>query len=788
MKSPILDSGNLANVEVLERIEQRVLWLAVRMVDYANRERPIESAPGGRDAEFAVKVGGHMASSASVVSIMTSLWFGHLNGDDKVAVKPHASPIFHAIKYLTGELDRSYLTELRSLGGLQSYPSRTKDPDVADFSTGSVGLGAVAPLFASMARRYIDAHFGSRPSARFIALVGDAELDEGNVWEAITDPSLQGLGNVMWIVDANRQSLDRVVPGMKIKKLAEFFADAGWHVVEAKYGRKLQAAFAQPGGEALREYIDEMSNERYQSLFALQGADLRVKFLDGAPKTVEKIISAVSDDDIAPLVQNLGGHDLSLLLDCYRECDMVSDRPSVVFAYTVKGWGLPIAGDPLNHAALLSAHQIDSFRSRVGLTLDTEFDRFAPDSDEDRVCRAVGGDINNQPIPPRPELPIPTEVGIAVGAKPMSTQEVFGRLLTGLGAIDGVGERMITTSPDVSVSTNLGGWINKFGVFNSQVQPDYLGEDRLLRWQEGPQGRHIELGISEMNLFLTLHALGLGHELHGEHLLPIGTLYDPFVCRGLDALVYALYNGARFIVVGTPAGITLAPEGGAHQSTITASIGMELPNITYAEPCYARALDWLLCDGLKRLGSNDGDSMYLRLSTRPINQAPFEQLAKQRGHDALRTDVLHGGYRLVEPSAQADVIIAATGPVVPEAVAAAEQLGSEGISALVLDLTSPDRLYRQWRNSLRSAARNGVAPSDDMHLSGLITPPERSLPIVTLQDAASHTLAWLGSVYGTRVVPVGVDEFGQSGTIAELYGVFDLLPEQIVNAALVALS
>ncbi len=788
MKTPALDLASLANIDVLERIEQRVLWLAVRIVDYANRDRLVEPTGDGRDAEYALKVGGHMASSASVVSIMTALWFGHLNGDDKVSVKPHASPIFHAIKYLTGELDRSYLTKLRSLGGLQAYPSRTKDPDVADFSTGSVGLGAVAPLFASMARRYIEAHFGTKRSARFIALVGDAELDEGNIWEAITDPSLQGLGNVMWIVDANRQSLDRVIPGMKIKKLAEFFADAGWHVVEAKYGRKLEAAFAQPGGAALRKYIDEMSNERYQSLFALQGSDLRDKFLEGAPKSVEKFITKVPDDDIAPLVQNLGGHDISLLLDCYRQCDAVTDRPSVVFAYTVKGWGLPIAGDPLNHAALLSTKQIDAFRSRVGLTLDTEFDRFVEDSDEDRICRAVGNDINNQPISPRPELAIPVEIGLAVGAKPMSTQEVFGRLLTGLGAVSGVGDRIVTTSPDVSVSTNLGGWINKFGVFNSQVQPDYLGDDRLLRWQEGPQGRHIELGISEMNLFLTLHAFGLGHELHGEHLLPIGTLYDPFVCRGLDALIYALYNGARFIVVGTPAGVTLAPEGGAHQSTITASIGMELPNITYAEPCYARALDWLLCDGLKRLGTIDGDSLYLRLSTRPINQAPFEQVVAQRGRDALRADVLSGGYRLVEPASLADVIIAATGPVVPEAIAAAEQLRAEGIDATVLDLTSPDRLYRQWRSSLRSAASSGTTPSDNFHLSKLITENERHVPIVTLHDAASHTLAWLGSVYGTKVVPVGVDEFGQSGTIVELYGVFDLMPEQIVNATLVALS
>jgi pyruvate dehydrogenase E1 component len=787
METPMLDSGNLADIATLERIQQRVLWLAVRMVDHANRERAAQPAPGGRDAEFAVKVGGHMASSASMIGIMTSLWFGHLNGDDKVAVKPHASPVFHAIKYLTGELDRSYLTTLRQLGGLQSYPSRTKDPDVADFSTGSVGLGAVAPLFAAMVRRYVDAHFAPRPQARFIALVGDAELDEGNIWEAIADPSLQGLGNVMWIVDANRQSLDRVVPGMKIKKLAEFFHGAGWHVVEAKYGKRLQAAFAMPGGEALRDYIDDMSNERYQSLFALQGADLRASFLEDAPDAVATFMAQFSDEEVAPLVQNLGGHDLALLLESYRQCDLVTDRPSVVFAYTIKGWGLPIAGDPLNHAALLTGHQIDEFRARLGLTLGTEFDRFADDTPEGRVCNAVGSDINNVEPPQRPMLPVPTEVGVVAQTKPVSTQEVFGRLLTGLGQITGVAERLVTTSPDVSVSTNLGGWINKFGVFTPEVQPDFLGDDRLLRWKEGPEGRHVELGISEMNLFLTLHAFGLAHELHGEHLLPIGTVYDPFVCRGLDALIYALYNGARFVVVGTPSGITLAPEGGAHQSTVTASLGMELPNLTYAEPCYARTLDWMLCDALARLGDRDGDSTYLRLSTRPVDQRPFDAVLAKRGIDALRADVLRGGYRLVEPEDAPDLVIAATGAVVPEAVAAAQMLTDEGVHATVLDLTSPDRLYRQWRMGLRDAARSADAAPAPHHLDALITPTERRLPILTVHDSASHTMAWLGSVHGARVVPVGVDDFGQSGTIADLYGVFDLLPEQLVNAALLAL-
>lgn len=769
------------DIATLESVQRRLLWLATRMIDHANHDRP----PGE------IKVGGHQASSASMVSIMTALWFAHLSGEDKVAVKPHASPVYHAIKYLTGELDRSYLTRLRSLGGLQAYPSRTKDPDVADFSTGSVGLGVVAPLFAASVRRYVESHFGSSPStagARFIALAGDAELDEGNIWEAITDPALQGLGNVTWIVDTNRQSLDRVIPGQKIKKLMEFFDGAGWHVVEAKYGHRLEEAFARPGGDVLRRHIDDMSNEEYQSLFAFTGRDLREKFLVGADVEVKRFIDDVPDTELHLLVQNLGGHDIPRLIESYRACDLITDRPSVVFAYTVKGWGLPMAGDPLNHAALLSRDQVDEFRSSLGLTLDTEWERFDPDSSEGRLCAATGGELNNRALPARPRLPIPVALGAATGAKTASTQEIFGRLLARLAEIPEVLQRTVTTSPDVSVSTNLGGWINKTGVFNPEEPQDFLGEGRLLRWKQTAAGHHIELGISEMNLFLMLHALGLGHELHGQHLVPIGTVYDPFVCRGLDALIYALYNGARFVVVGTPAGITLAPEGGAHQSSVTPSIGLELPGLTYVEPAYAQALDWLLCDGITRLADPDGTSLYMRLTTRPIDQTPFITAQGRLGEERLRQDVLRGGYRLYESAGEKHVVLATCGPVVQEVLRAAALLEAEGIGVLVLDLTSSDRLYREWRGELRAAGRTARSAVESFHLAALFEHPERSLPIVTVHDAASHHLSWLGGVFGTRVHPVGVDEFGQSGTISDVYGLFDLQPEQIVNAALVAMN
>ncbi|MEN8234685.1 MAG: 1-deoxy-D-xylulose-5-phosphate synthase N-terminal domain-containing protein [Actinomycetota bacterium] len=746
------------------------------MIDYANRR-----------GETEIKVGGHQASSASMASIMTALWFGHISGDDKVAIKPHASPVYHAIKYLTGELDRSYLTRLREFGGLQSYPSRTKDPDVADFSTGSVGLGAVAPLFSAAARRYIDAHMGSRPPARFVATVGDAELDEGNVWEAISDPALQGLGNVMLIVDLNRQSLDRVIPGIQAQRLQRFFEEAGWHVAEVKYGRRLQAAFSRPGGDALRRHIDDMPNEHYQSLFAVEGAELRSRFLENADPVLRRFVASVPDGQFGNLIRNLGGHDIGALIDAYREADSVTDRPSVVFAYTVKGRGLPLAGDPMNHSAQLSASQIDDLRSSMGLTVDSEWDRLDPGSEAGQLVAAVGASINNEPPPPRPVIDIPASSGAAQKAK-TSTQEAFGRVLVELGKSEDVAKRLVTASPDVAVSTNLGGWINAHGVFSPTSSTDYYGPDRLLKWAPGPDGRHIELGISEMNLFLLLGQLGLAHEHHGEMLLPVGTVYDPFVLRGLDALIYSLYNDSRFVVTGTPSGVTLAPEGGAHQSSITPSVGLELPRIIAVEPAYAQAVDWLLTDALRSLADPDGLSRYLRLSTRPINQDPFSEALERIGEEHLRKDVLAGGYRLSESGDGVPLILAASGPVMPEVLAAAEILSDEGVGATVVDVTSQDRLFRQWHGALRESARTATRSEGPGHLGALIRESEREAPIVTIHDASPHSLAWLGSVFGQRVVPIGVDRFGESGTINDLYGAMGFLPDQIVNSALVALQ
>jgi pyruvate dehydrogenase E1 component len=772
------------DLDVLAEIQRRVLWLATRIVDAANHDR---------DTGDGVKVGGHQASSASLVTAMTALWFAHLDGGDRVSVKPHASPVFHAIQYLLGHLDREYLPTLRALGGLQSYPSRTKDPDrrYVDFSTGSVGLGPAAPLFAAAVRRYIDAHFGERPRSRFVALLGDAELDEGNVWEAINDPALQGLGNVLWIIDFNRQSLDRVVPGVRIAQFTAQFEAAGWHVVEAKYGERLTAQFAKPHGEALRRWIDAMPNEHYQSLFAFSGDELRKRFLDGAGDDVEASIADVPDGELAGLIQDLAGHDLASMLSAYETCDAVTDRPSVIFAYTVKGFGLPIAGNPRNHSALLSTDQVAAFRSELGLTSETEWDRLDPASPAGRWAEERGRVLAREAAPTTLAIEIPVRIDDRPARKPVSTQEAFGRLLTELSRRPDIAPYLVTTAPDVATSTNLAGFINRMGVFAPDNLPDWMEADSLLRWQQSPTGQHVELGISEMNLFLLLGQLGLAGDLHGQPLLPIGTVYDPFVCRGLDAFIYGTYSGSRFIVAGTPSGVTLAPEGGAHQSTITAGIGVQLPGVTFMEPAYAGALDWQLCEALAGMAAGeDSASAYFRLTTRPLDQAPFEAARERIGDEALRRQVLAGGYRLVDGSelaaAGAPIVhLAASGAVLPEVLSAAADLTDEGVAVNVVDVTSLDRLYTSWQAELRDSVRGARGRFGPSVLRTLFGP---RAPIVTVHDAASHTMAWLGSALGVPAVPVGVDAFGQSGSVADLYGLHGLSPGSIVNAALAALA
>ncbi|KIN71972.1 1-deoxy-D-xylulose-5-phosphate synthase N-terminal domain-containing protein [Sulfitobacter guttiformis] len=771
----------------LKSIEQRLLWLSHWMIHNANHIRPKVDG---------IKVGGHQASSASMVSIMTALYFQALRPEDRVAVKPHASPIFHAIQYLMGNQTREKMENFRGFGGVQSYPSRTKDIDDVDFSTGSVGLGVAVTSFASIVQDYIQAKSwgADQKMGRMIALVGDAELDEGNIYEALQEGWKNGLRNCWWIIDYNRQSLDGVVREGLFKRVEQIFDAFGWDVVRVKYGHLQQAAFEEAGGEKLRQWIDDCPNQLYSALTFMGGAVWRKRLMDalGDQGDVTALIERRSDAELAALMENLGGNCVQTMADTFAAID--HDRPVCFLAYTIKGWGTPIAGHKDNHGGLMNKTQMGEWQDYMGVPQGAEWDKFATIADPAafeaklaktpffaKGARRYGDDVIDVPMI---ELTSDREI---------STQMAFGKILDNLSKGDSpLAERIVTTSPDVTGTTNLSPWVNRRKLFARDQQEDTFKTENIpstAKWEFTPEGQHIELGIAEMNLFLLLAAAGLSHSVFGKRLIPIGTVYDPFVSRGLDALNYACYQDARFMIVGTPSGVTLSYEGGAHQSIASPLIGMSQDGLAAFEPAFADELAVIMEWSFKHLqksGESDpdertwlrdetGGSVYLRLTTNPIEQPG------KRVDDAFRQGAIDGAYWLREPGANCEVVIAYQGAVAPEAIKAAGMIGQGRRDVGVLAVTSADRLNAGWTAAQRARA-NGTEAANS-HIETLLQGLPRNCVLITVIDGHPATLAWLGGVWGHRTISHGVEHFGQTGTIADLYRHFRIDAEALVRSA-----
>jgi pyruvate dehydrogenase E1 component len=763
-------ADDLTEMAVLRSVETRVLWLATSIIHHANAVRPNRSG---------LKVGGHQASSASAVSILTALYFRHLRAADRVSVKPHASPVLHAIEYLLGRLGRQYLTTLRAYGGLQSYPSRSKDPVPADFSTGSVGIGATATIWSALAHRYVAGHFDVPTGGRQVALVGDAELDEGVIWEAIVDPLVPHLGEVLWIVDLNRQSLDRVVPEMSVERIKRMFVAAGWDVQVVKYGRLLGALMAETNGEALRRRIDQMTNEEYQRLLRSPASEVREGLVGSGSEraTISRVLSELTDAEVACALRDLGGHDLDELTAAYARADEARDRPSLVLAYTLKAWRLPAEGHPANHSALLRAAEWRALGASLGADADDPWAPFDHESAESRLCREASARLKSPTIRLADPPPVPDDLGGRYRGE-VSTQEAFGRFFLELSrTAKEVAERVVTVSPDVASSTSLGGWINRAGIWHIGERVDWFANDpeTILHWRESPNGRHIELGIAECNLVGLLGELGATWSRDGEPLFPIGTLYDPFVTRALEPWSFGIYAGGQSILVGTPSGVTLAPEGGAHQSLLTPSVGLEQPRCIAWEPAFAQDLEWTLLHALSLLGRKNGTSAYFRLSTRAVEQS-LAAVPEASARQARRDHVVRGAYALQRAPSQPEVTLIGMGVVMPNVCEAAKTLTDSGKSVDVLCLTSADLVFRALQ------ARNGLGDHDASILDEVF-PADRRAPIVAVLDGHPHTLSFLGNIWGLPTISLGVTDFGESGDIDDLHEHFDIDTDTIIGVA-----
>ena len=766
------DPARAEQVALLTQIEARLRWLSSWTVHNANNLR------AKRDG---LKVGGHQASCASMTAIMTALYFHALRPQDKVAVKPHAGPVLHAIHYLLDEQTREKLQAFRGLGGVQSYPSRTKDTIPVDFSTGSVGLGVAVTAFSSLVQDYLVAHgqLAEGETGRMIALMGDAELDEGNIYECLIEGYKHDLRNCWWIVDYNRQSLDATTADRMFRRFDDIFETCGWRVVTLKHGRLQREAFKRPGGQALEDWIENCPNADFAVLTYLGGAAWRERLerdLAGV-RGVKELLADHDDAALARLMTNLGGHCIETLLDAFDS--VTDDKPTLFIAYTVKGYGLPLAGHKDNHSGMMNTAQIEGLRVELGIAPGEEWDKWAGLGDN--LAARLEALVKDSPIARKaaehraPAVPVPA-LPVPEGAV-QSTQAAFGKVLYDLAKSDAaLADRIVTTAPDVTQTTNLGAFVNQRGLFRRQELADVFQKARIpsaQKWTATTAGQHIELGIAENNLFLMLAALGLSAPLFGQRLLPVGTVYDPFISRGLDALNYACYQDARFLLVATPSGLTLGPEGGAHQSINTPLIGMGQPGLDYFEPAFADELALFMQRAFARIDAPDGGSTYLRLTTRAIEQV-------ERTDDSWEADALKGGYWLRHPAPGANAAIAFTGALAPEVLTAWDEL-REDISGLgLLNITSPDLLHRDWSAAAASRWQNGARQS--AHIEKLLAPLSSSAVIVTAIDGSPGALSWIGAVRGHRVSGLGLDRFGQTGDLPDLYSAYRLDSDAMIDA------
>jgi pyruvate dehydrogenase E1 component len=607
----------------------------------------------------------------------------------------------------------------------------------------------------------------------------------------------QGLRNCWWIIDYNRQSLDAVIREGLWARYEALFKAFGWDVVIVKHGLLQQEAFKEPGGERLREWIDNCPNQLYSALTFQGGAAWRKRLMNdlGDQGPVTRLLDRRSDDELAKLMGNLGGHDLPSLIEAFDKA-ATNDRPTCFICYTIKGSGLALAGHKDNHAGMMTPAQMDQLREAMRVRAGHEWDRFEGLATPPRELQTFLDRVPFATTEPRRHKAahVETPAELAVTIQPaMSTQMGFGQILNELGRGDSdFVRRIVTTSPDVTVSTNLGPWVNRRNLFAREKMADTFKSERIastFNWEFAPTGQHIELGIAENNLFIVLSALGLSHSINGERLFPIGTLYDPFIARGLDALNYACYQEARFILVATPSGITLAGEGGAHQSIGTPLIGMAQDGLAAFEPAYvdelaaimAWSFDYIQKDGEAAasernwLRDETGGSVYLRLSTRPIEQI-------KRTLDAeLRQGIIDGAYWMRKPGPNCQVIVAYTGAVAPEAIEAVGLMGEDRRDVGLLAVTSADRLNAGWTAAQRARERGLVHARS--HIERLVADLAPSAGIVTVCDAHPATLGWLGSIDGHRTRALGVEHFGQTGSIADLYRHYGIDANAIVAAA-----
>ncbi|MDE0119894.1 MAG: pyruvate dehydrogenase [Bdellovibrionales bacterium] len=676
-------------LKTLNEIAKRAHLILNQMIYMANYRKDQEKGDP--------KVGGHCSASTSALHILGALHLVVKTGYDYIANKPHASPTDHAYNYLLGLLLDEQLKPLSSslaeqaMRGLRAFPKQneytfqsyhsTYDPDHHHFlPSGTVGIPPVVAGYLALAYRAAQVQGYKTPTAHFWSIIGDSEFREGSLMEAIPDLAERELGNITWILDYNRQSLDghrlinnNIIEHSDAERIERTLCANGWQVIQLKHGSLRKNLFQKPGGKEFQFFLEkQLTDHEFQALF-LKGEEELKSVLLQKYKKLKPFLNSLSTKELKEAFLDLGGHDFSSLISAMETSKKDLKRPCFIIAHTIKGWGLKMAGLAGNHSYLISKAELDQLReglkegssdfplfpenSKQGIFLKKRKEKLYKEILSQKKMKKDNKDLFNKHF--SSSFPQSLSLDFQKMSYP-HTQWFLGQITARLSRVaneqnnalkeheknlKAPAQLIYSLSPDVGTSTNLG-----FSMNDKVFGPYWLKQEDLkkdLEDKKSPnlvsnqnlQNRFIRFEISEANSISCMAAFGKMKDLLGVPVLPLMTVYDFFIKRALDQYFYALYWNSSFILCGTPSGVTLSPEGAQHGW----KSDFQIPNQITWEPFFLQEMDWIFTDALQRhfADENEGRTgVLIRAVTRGADQKAFLNCLKTQRRFKKRQDIL----------------------------------------------------------------------------------------------------------------------------------------------------